>query len=115
MEEEKKVEVEVVDPQENKPQNEEMLPQNKNALVAFILSIAGFTVSSAWLFSAAAVVLGIVALNYLQLNKEEPEEQPFRTFGRIAKPVAIVDICLGAVLFVVYLIVLIVKIVNPGE
>ena len=118
MEEEKK-EVEVVEekPENQEPktqENQEMIPESKNALIAFILSVIGFGFAWAWLLSVVAVVLGIVGLNYLKMNEKETEEQPFRTFGRIAKPVAIVDIALGAVMFVVYLIVLIVKLVS-GE
>ena len=108
MEEEIKNEVEVVDKPEEKPeqpqQNEEMTPQTKSALTAF-----------AWLFSVAGIVLGCISLNKLKENDPETDKQPFKTFGRVAKPVAIVDIVVGAVMFVVYLVYFILAIVAAAK
>ena len=116
MEEEIKNEVEVVEqPQEQQSQqpqnnNEEMDPQSKAALVAFILACVGFCIGFAWLFSIAAVVVGIIALNKLKGNDPETERQPFRVFGKIAKPLAIVDIVVGAGMFVYYLVTFIISV-----
>ena len=118
MEEELQNEVEVVEepeqqaePQEQ-PQNGEMTEQSKSALTSFILAAVGFLLGFAWLFSVAGIVLGLISLSKLKGNDPETEQQPFKTFGRVAKPVAIVDIVLGAVMFVVYLILFILKIVE---
>ena len=93
---------------ENKPLDR----QSKSALIAFILAVGGFINGFAWLFAITGVVLGIVALGQLKDNNPETEVQPYRTFGRIAKPVAIVDIVFGAIMFVVYLVIFIVNIVQ---
>ncbi len=117
MEEELQNEVEVVEepeqqaePQEQ-PQNGEMTPQSKSALTSFILAAVGFLLGFAWLFSVAGIVLGLISLSKLKGNDPETEQQPYKTFGRVAKPVAIVDIVLGAVMFVVYLVLFILEIV----
>ena len=89
-----------------------MTEQSKSALTAFILSMVGFLMSFAWLFAIAGIVLGAIALGKGKRNDPETQQQPFKTFGRIAKPVAIVDIVLGAIMFVVYLVVLIVTVVG---
>ena len=119
MEEEIKNEVEVVDKPEEKPeqpqQNEEMTPQTKSALTAFILACIGFIMGFAWLFSVAGIVLGCISLNKLKENDPETDKQPFKTFGRVAKPVAIVDIVVGAVMFVVYLVYFILAIVAAAK
>lgn len=116
MEEEVKQEVEVVEEKQQQepaqqPQNGDMEPQAKSALTAFILSAVGFLLGFAWLFSISGVVLGLISLKKIKENDPETEQQPFRTFGRIAKPLAIVDIVLGAVAFVLYLVFFIINIV----
>lgn len=118
MEEEVK-EVEVVEEvkqdesqqQNQQPQGKEMTEQSKSALTSFILAAIGFLLGFAWLFSVAGIVLGCISLGKLKGNDPETEQQPYKTFGRVARPVAIVDIVLGAVMFVVYLVILILKIV----
>ena len=119
MEEEKKVveepKAEAVEEPKQEEQSQDMTPESKNSLISFILAVVGFGLAWGWLFAIVSVVLGIVSLNFLNQNKKETEQQPYRTFGRIAKPVAIVDIALGAVMFVIYLIVFIVSIVEGAK
>ena len=103
MEEEKK---EVVE------QPRERTEQSKSAMTAFILSMIGFVLSFAWLFSIAGAILGIISLAKGKNNNPETEQQPFRTFGRIAKPFGIIDIILGFGMFVLYLVLLILAIVG---
>ena len=52
------------------------------------------------------MVLGIVSLS-LQKNAQT-NRHPFKVFNRISRPVAIVDIVLGAVMAIVYTVILIV-------
>ena len=113
MEEElKEVKAEEVKAEEVKEEPAEqqsgMQPNSKAALVSFILAVVGFGVSFAWLAAIAGIVLGAISLHFNKKNQPETEQQPFRVFAKIAKPVAIVDIILGAVMFVVYLVILIV-------
>ena len=109
MEEEKKEVVAAEEAQE--PEREEqkggMKPESKKALVSFILSIVGFGFACAWYVAIVGVILGIVSL---ALNRNT-DQQPFRTFSKVAKPVGIVDIILGSIMFLVAIIVTIVTIV----
>ena len=108
MEEEKKeVEVEEVKAPEEK-QEGGMNPQSKSALLSFIFAVVGFGFACGWIVGLVGSIFGIVSLSILKKNEPATEQQPFKTFAKIAKPVAIVDIILGAVMFVVALIVIIV-------
>lgn len=85
-------------------------PQDvKNALVAFILAAVGFFGSAGCI---VAIVLGAISLGFLKKIKGTVEKKPHAVFMKIAKPVAIVDIILGAVMTVVYIVLLIVWIVG---
>ena len=111
MEEEKK---EVVQAEEQ-PQQGGMTPNCKNGLIAFILAVVGFGFGFGWFVGAVAgIVLGIVALVFLKKLEGEVEKQPFRTFVKIAKPLAIVDIILGAVMIVVWVLVLVIPLIVAG-
>ena len=81
---------------------------DKNALIAFILACVGLVVCGGWFIgNVAGVVLGIIALSFGK--KGVAENNPFKVFQKIAKPVAIAVIILSAILFVVYLIIAIVQ------
>ena len=109
MAEEKK---EVVEIKEEQPaqQEEGMGENNKFSLTTFILSVVGFIVCGGWIVGGiAAIVLGGISLKRLQSSN--PSKQPFQTFDKVSKPVAIVDIVLGILSVIgwtVYLIVVIV-------
>ena len=84
----------------------------KSALVSFILSVVGFVVCGGWIIGGiAAIVLGAISLGKLKAIKGTVEKQPHKVFSKIAKPVAIVDIILGAISAVAWFIYLIVVIV----
>lgn len=84
-----------------------LTPNCKNALVAFILAVVGFFASAA----VVGFVLGIVALSFLKKIDGEVERQPFSTFAKIAKPVAIVAIILSAAMLVFWIVYIIVVVV----
>ena len=114
MEEEKKeLEVEEVKAEETPAQQEGGMAQNsKFALIAFILAVVGFTFAWGWFATSwIGIGLGIASLILLKKNQPETEQQPFKTFARIAKPVAIADIIIGAVMFVVAIIVSVVQLI----
>lgn len=112
MEEENKV-VEAEPVKEEQPAEQpaqEGQDQNKFSLVTFILSCVGFVVCWAWIIGGiAGIVLGAIALKRLPNCKSE--QNPYRIFNKISKPVAIVDIIAGAIMTVVYTIYLILAIV----
>ena len=112
MEEENKV-VEAEPVEEKQPAEQpaqEGQDQNKFSLVTFILSCVGFVVCWAWIIGGiAGIVLGAIALKRLPNCKSE--QNPYRIFNKISKPVAIVDIIAGAIMTVVYTIYLILAIV----
>lgn len=116
MEEEKKeLEVEEVKAEEVKeePKQEEqsggMQPNSKFALISFILCVVGFSFAWGWIATSwIGIGLGIASLIVLKKNDPATEQQPFKTFAKIAKPVAIADIIIGAIMFVVALTVTIV-------
>jgi len=85
-----------------------MSEQSKYALISFILSVVGFGFACGWWLGIIGVPLGIVSLCFGKKNDPETNQQPFMTFAKIARPVAIVDIVLGAVMFVVAIIVTII-------
>ncbi|MCB9498144.1 MAG: hypothetical protein H6688_01640 [Erysipelotrichaceae bacterium] len=94
------------------PASAEMNPNDKNALIAFILSIVGFCLSCGWIIGGiAGVVLGIVSLSF-NTKSNGGHKKPFTIFTKIAKPVAIVSIVFGAIAIVGYTIALIAAIVS---
>ena len=104
MEEEKKeLQAEEVKAEEPKAEGVSFKP----ALVSFILAVVGFGVACAWIAGLGGVILGAISLAFNKKNNPPTEQQPFKTFAKIAKPVAIVDIILGAIMFVVALLVII--------
>lgn len=96
--------------EEQKPAEQEggMRPESKNALIAFILSVVGFGFAWASYASIVGCILGIIALVFHKKIDREVEQQPFRVFGKIAKILGIVDIIVGAISFLVWIIVAIV-------
>lgn len=103
MEEEKKEVVEEVKPEPAEEINSEA--NLKNVLISFIVSVAG------WVFSWSGIVLmicGIIGLSFLKKVPGEVTKAPHKVFQKIAKPVAIVDIILGALItlgLIIWLIV----------
>ena len=85
-----------------------MSEQSKSALISFILAVVGATFAFGWWMGIVAVPLGIVSLSFLKKNDPETQEQPFMTFAKVARPVAIAAIIVGAIMFVIALIVTIV-------
>ena len=84
----------------------------KKALTSFILSVVGFVVCGGWIIGGiAGIVLGAISLSMQKKIEGEVTKQPHRVFRKIAKPVAIVDIILGAISAVAWFIYLIVVIV----
>ena len=115
MEEEKKeLEAEEVKAEEVKeePKHEDngggMQPNSKFALISFILAVLAFSFAWGWLGALVGVGLGIASLIVLKKNVPGTEQQPFKTFAKIAKPVAIASIIIGGIMFLVALIVTIV-------
>ena len=91
-----------------------MRPESKNALIAFILSVVGFGFAWASYASIVGCILGIIALVFHKKIDREVEQQPFRVFGKIAKILGIVDIIVGAISFLVWIIVAIVLAVGAA-
>lgn len=102
--------------EEQKPAEQEggMRPESKNALIAFILSVVGFGFAWASYASIVGCILGIIALVFHKKIDREVEQQPFRVFGKIAKILGIVDIIVGAISFLVWIIVAIVLAVTTA-
>ena len=110
MEEEKK---EVVEEVKAEPAEEINSEANlKNVLISFILAAAGFLVSAS---AIVTLILGIISLNFLKKVPGQVTKAPHKVFQKIAKPVAIVDIVVGAVMFVVYLVYFILAIVAAAK
>ena len=96
---------------EAQPQQSGMNEACKFVLISFILSLVGLTVCPMWFLGGiACAVLGIIVL--IRSKNFAADRQPFRTFEKIAKPVAIVDIVLGAISALVYFIAFIAYIVG---
>ena len=114
MEEENKVVAEEEQKQEvveSNQQNESMDEDSKYSLITFILACAGLVVCAGWIVGGlACAILGLIALGRVKNCKAV--KQPFRTFDRISKPVAIVDVVLGFVVAIIYTIKLIIDIVQ---
>lgn len=85
------------------------VPGNKFALIAFILSVVAIGGAVAWLGSFVGVIVGIVGL--VMLKKAGADRKPFSVFERVAKPLCIVSIILGAVMFVTALLVTLIPII----
>ena len=92
-------------------QSNSMDEDSKFSLITFILACAGLVVCAGWIIGGlACAVLGLIALGRVKNCKAV--KQPFRTFDRISKPVAIVDVVLGFVVALAYTIKLIIDIVD---
>ena len=110
MEEENREVVEEV--REEEPQESGMTPNCKNALVAFIASVVGFCFVFGWFVGAViGIVGGILGLVFLKKIEGEIEKQPFRTFAKIAKPLSIGIIIAGAVMLVVWTLVVVIPLI----
>lgn len=116
MEEENKQEVVEVkeEPKQEQPaeqQNSGLDEDSKYSLITFILACAGLVVCAGWIVGGlACAILGLIALGRIKNCKAV--KQPFRTFDRISKPVAIVDVVLGFVVAVAYTVKFIIDIVQ---
>ena len=113
MEEEKKQELAPVEEPKQEPiqQSDSTDQDNTYALVTFIISCVGFVVCAGWIVGGiACFVLGFIALN--RSKNFKTVRQPFKTFQRVAKPVAIFDIVIGFVSAIGYTIKLIIDIVD---
>lgn len=116
MEEENKQEVVEVkeEPKQEQPaeqQNSGLDEDSKYSLITFILACVGLVVCAGWIVGGlACAILGLIALGRMKNCKAV--RQPFRTFDRISKPVAIVDVVLGFVVAVAYTVKLIIDIVQ---
>ena len=107
--EESKQEVVEAPKEESQPQSSGLDEISKYSLISFILAVIGLSVCAGWMVgSIAGIVLGIIAL--IRSKKNAATKQPFKTFDRITKPVAIVSIVLGAILTVVYFITFVIKV-----
>ena len=117
MEEENKV-VEAEPVAEEKPAEEpkqepaqQGQDQNKYSLVTFILACVGVVVCWGWIVGGiAGIILGAMALKRLPNCKSE--QNPYRIFNKISKPVAIVDIIAGIICTIIYTILFIIWIVG---
>lgn len=103
MEEENKVvEAEVVSEETQEAPAKEPMNPNKAALIAFILTCVALTLCGIAFFgNLAAIICGAIGLNFLKKTKGAELTNPYRVFAKIAKPVGIVSVILGAVLLVV--------------
>ena len=130
MEEENKQElVEVKEESKEEPKQEQsggLSENNKYSLITFILATLGLLICHGWFIGKirngtygdcvswfiagiACAVLGIIANS--RVKNLKADRQPFKTFDKFSKPVAIVDIPLGfvvAAIFVARIIYLIV-------
>lgn len=79
---------------------------DRDALAPFIISLIG----SFGCIPVVSIVLGIVAMNLLKKNGEA-HRNPWRVFNRISKPVAIVDIAVGAVVTVCSIVSIVLTII----
>ena len=80
----------------------------KKALLAFIFSVAGFVCTAGALL---CTILGIVSLVMQKKISGKVEKKPHAVFLKVAKPVAIVDVILGALVTIGYIVWIIVVIV----
>ena len=115
MEEENKQELAPVEEPKEEPKQEPeqqsggMDQDSSYSLATFIVACVGLVVCAGWIIGGiACAVLGFIALGRVRHCKSV--RQPFRTFDRISKPVAIVDIVLGFVSALCYTIKLIIDI-----
>ena len=99
MEEEKKevVEAEVKEEKvEEAPAQEVNAEQNeKNALVAFILAVAGFVLASTGL---GLLICGIISKSFVKKVNGPVEKKPHAVFYKVAKVAAPIEIIVGIVL-----------------
>lgn len=115
MEEENKQEVVVAEEvKEEQPQEHNqggMDEKSKFSLITFILACVGLAVCAGWVVGGIACsILGGIALG--RTKQCDAVRQPFRTFDRISKPVAIVDIILGIVVAIIYTVKFVIDVVT---
>lgn len=116
MEEENKQEVVIAEePKQEQPQAEQnqggMDEKSKFSLITFILACVGLAVCAGWVVGGIACsILGGIALG--RSKQCDAVRQPFRTFDRISKPVAIVDIVLGIVVAIIYTVKFVIDVVT---
>ena len=111
LEEEKVVEAEEVkeapvaeEPKQEQPaQQGGMQPASKNALISFILAVVGFGFAFGWWIAIVGTILGIISLVFLK-KSAGVSQQPFSTFAKVARILAIIAIIVGAIMFLVAII-----------
>ena len=113
MEEEKKVvePVEEEKPVEVKEVHDEEATK-KNVLTAFIMSLVGLALAAVPFLGIASIILGALALK--KEKPENPERNPHRVFKKVAHIVGIVDIPLGILSVIGWLIYIIVLAVGAA-
>ena len=84
------------------------------ALSSFIISIIAVSFSSTMIFSIPGVVLGIISLA-LSNNSNNVTVRPYYTFRRIAKPMSIASIAVGATMSIIFIVLLFVFISRGGN
>lgn len=84
------------------------------ALSSFIISIIAVSFSSTMFFSIPGVVLGIISLA-LSNNSNNVTIRPYYTFRRIAKPMSIASIAVGATMSIIFIVLLFVFISRGGN
>lgn len=89
----------------SKQENNQNTPVGK-ALASFIISVIGLVFSSTAILCIPGLVLGIVGLA-LSKNSEEVNKNPYLTFRRIAYPMGIVAIVIGAMFATLFTILII--------
>ena len=110
-EQETVVEAEPVEEENEQPKNEGLDEVSRYSLNTFIMVCIGLSVCNGWIIGGlGCMILGIVSLRRTKYN--HATRQPFKTFDKISKPVAIVDIVVGAIVALAYTISFVVKIVN---
>lgn len=83
----------------------------KNALIGFILAVAGFAVGAGWIVGGiASIVLGALSLKKRKAGIN-CQANPHRVFNKVTLPVGIVDIVWGAFWTVWWTVALVLAIV----
>ncbi len=105
MEEKEVLEAEVANEEEEAQVEEQPIDFNKKALTAFILTVVALTICGfSVVGSLAAIIVGAIGLKTLKVTKGAELDNPYRVFAKIAKPVGIVAVILGAVLLAAQII-----------
>lgn len=107
-------EVKVVEPvEEPKPVEEAPAAERPNptpAIVGFVMSLVGLGFVCGFVTAIVGTILGIVSNIFLG-KARNITQQPFRTFTKVGRIVAIVDIILGAIVFIIAMIVIIIGVI----